>query len=464
MGSILSTPNKKDDDKTESGSHAADDGRNDDTPKESDDMKKNDFIIRDGFPVLFLPTGDPNIDDVEPLPRHLFWSSDDALTATPNVWDTLRQDCAIVFTARTRDSQNEAYSAGITYFLPCAMKPRCALEQLVQSIFQLHTKDLDPATFIPEQSGAEWWTLVLNDSESMDTTKAVQEPDDEEDEDEEEDDDVGLHFDADYGLEAQVPNLLVHPRIASVTYLSDYGSPTVVFAKSSPSSQTNVQDRCPTKSLAGSITQAWLSHPRVGKHMAFDGRLLHGAPSTFFPAIKSKDVAHVDELVHANDGESEPPCKKPKITESNAPLENTLSVQPQQRITLLVNIWLNHCPMDAEPLEDSVIEKFVTPWNPQAEPLCKWNSNVHLDVATECSTVELKAATEAAGIDEIVLCNRYVTVTYGASMEDFHKASTSTSSSNIQLRLGPDALNIQVGEEVSSDDEDEDIEDDEGKA
>jgi hypothetical protein len=471
MGSVLSSSNKKKKDETELGSHTSDD-RSNDAPlpqKETDVVKKNDFIIRDGFPVLYLPTGHPNIDDAEPLPRHLFWSVDDALNTSPDVWDTLRQDCMMVFTARTRDSENEAYSAGITYFLPCAMKPRCVLEQLVQSIFQLHTKDLNPATFIPEQSGAEWWTLVLNDSEPMGTSESVE--DAELDEEDEEDDDVGLHFDADYGLEAQIPNLLVHPRVATVTYLSDYGSPTVVFAKSSPSSQTNVQERSPTRSLVSPITQAWLSHPNVGKHIAFDGRLLHGAPSTFFPAIESKNGAYLvgdgeNSLVNTNDVESEPPRKKPKITELavNVRPEIVNSLQPPQRITLLVNIWLNHCPMDAEPLEESMIESLETPWNPQEEPLCSWTSNVHLDVTTKCPSVELKAATEAAGIDEIVLCNRYVTVTYGASMEDFHKSSTATSSSNVELQFGPDAFKIEVGEEVSSDDENEDEEDDEGKA
>lgn len=43
-------------------------------------------------------------------------------------------------------------------------------------------------------------------------------------------DEVGLHFDADYVLEDLLPvGQLVHPHIATVTYLSDEGAPTLVL-------------------------------------------------------------------------------------------------------------------------------------------------------------------------------------------------------------------------------------------
>lgn len=74
-----------------------------------------------------------------------------------------------------------------------------------------------------------------------------------------------------YRLEEQIPNYHVHPRVATVTYLSDTGVPTLILGKCSPP-PTDPEK----KSLDGSINKAWLSHPSAGKHIAFDGRYLHG--------------------------------------------------------------------------------------------------------------------------------------------------------------------------------------------
>jgi len=189
-----------------------------------------------------------------------------------------------VFTARDKPD-GAAYSAGQTFFLPANMKPRCALEAIAMKIFQEHTKDLEPGTFIPAESGANWWTLVMDDeAEESNATTAIpplpavaaalvtpaataakaSEYNDEEDEG---DDEVGLHFDADYELEEQTGNVLLHPRVATVTYLSDYGAPTMIFEQKSPP-----MDDMKKSTLENGIKKAWLSHPKVGKHTAFDGR------------------------------------------------------------------------------------------------------------------------------------------------------------------------------------------------
>ena len=75
------------------------------------------------------------------------------------------------------------------------------------------------------------------------------------------------------GLEEQLPNYMLHPRVAAVTYLSDNGVPTLICDKRSPP-PSDVEK----KTLNGSINKAWLTHPSFGKHVAFDGRYLHGAP------------------------------------------------------------------------------------------------------------------------------------------------------------------------------------------
>ena len=134
-------------------------GKHGDHPSVED--SSNDFVIREGFPALRLPGNKgPWIEGQEPLPRHDVWADEQAITF--NDIETLWQDCLTVFSARTRDD-DQAYSAGVTYFLPSQMKPRCALEALVQSIFRKHTDHLEEGVMIPEQSGAEWWTLVLDE-------------------------------------------------------------------------------------------------------------------------------------------------------------------------------------------------------------------------------------------------------------------------------------------------------------
>ena len=248
--------------------------------------KEGDLIIRDGFPALYIPKkksapGDekikvgpsfqPMVNGEEPLPRHEFWSSEDVIQFDNDQGslNTLREDCATVFSARDKPD-GASYSAGETFFIPSNMKPRCALEALALKIFHEHTKDLEPGTFNPAQSGANWWTLVMDDNAEEKTASATACAKtiglDCEDEDEE-DDEVGLHFDADYELEEQTGNILLHPRVATVTYLSDHGAPTLVLEQKSPP-----MDDLKKQTLERGISKAWLCHPRLGKHTAFDGR------------------------------------------------------------------------------------------------------------------------------------------------------------------------------------------------
>lgn len=428
-----------------------------DHEEEEDVPENNDLVIRDGFPALRLPGGKrPNIDGVEPLPRHKIWASDRALRFAPNHMDALIADCEAVFTARTRED-DQAYSAGTTYFLPCQMQPRCALEALVHSIFNKHTAALDSTTFLPEQSGAEWWTLVLADDDDKAAAATANDPPKNNDDDsastEEEGDEVGLHFDADYGLEAQAPNLLLHPRLASVTYLTDHGSPTVVLDVPSPPPNDTEK-----KSLGGSILTGWLSAPKVGKHMVFDGRLLHGAPSTFFPGQTAAAAPAAASTTSAVAEQQQPPLKKVKLNQQPP------APPPRKRITLLVNLWLNHCPLDAEPLDDEVVEQLKTPWTKSTAentddsfvPPFFWNdNNFDLDATTECQTVSLTASeTDPAGSEEVVICGRLVTVSYGASMQDFHKASSAASAAGlVKLELASNVISLEVGDEVPDEEE-----------
>jgi hypothetical protein len=403
---------------------------------ENDDgPSATDLVIRDGFPALRIPGTNwkPKIDGEDPIPRHAFWSMENAISFDSSLLPTLLEDCETVFTARDKPD-GAAYSAGQTYFLPANMAPRCALEALAQSIFFKHTEHLEEGSYNPEQSGANWWTLVLDvDDDCKDNgDDAADAPGD---------DEVGLHFDADYELEEQTTNLLLHPRVATVTYLSNYGAPTLILDQKSPP-----MDDVKKETLEKGIQRGWLSHPRLGKHTSFDGRLLHGAPGLYFPSQKYKEE-EADEV---------PVSKRAKIE--------------KKRYTLLVNVWLNHWVMDAGLLDDEVCAKLKTPWqvpdsvkksDSDFTPPFRWNDGVDFSKApTSLKSVKLSPAIdgkgEPAGEDELALCNHTVTIKYNATMEECHQASAA--GSTVELSLDTDTITLHVGEELpdaSDNEEDE---------
>jgi hypothetical protein len=388
---------------------------------------ETDLVMREGFPALRIPGTKfmPMVEGEEPIPRHSFWASEDVISFHPDHLGTLRGDCETVFTARDKPD-GQAYSAGQTFFLPSKMKPRCALEEIVKTIFQKHVQHLEEGMYNPEQSGAEWWTLVLDaDEEKNESAKKS--------EDDEEADEVGLHFDADYELEEQASNILLHPRLATVTYLSDYGAPTLILDKKSPP-----MDDLKKKTLEDHIAKAWLSHPKLGKHTVFDGRLLHGAPALYFPSRKHQD--------------GEPAAKRQKVD--------------KKRYTLLVNIWLNHWVLDAALLDEEVCSKLKTPYE-HAESNLKgddsytppfvWNDKIDLAKPVEAEKFKLQTSkVDPAGEDEIALCNHNVTFKYNPTMDECHKASAL--GPTVELELDESAFTLHVGDELpdATDDEAED--------
>ncbi len=478
---------------------------------EEDYNHSNDFIIDDGFPVLnnfhYLltkskksgnketsskkDTDDGNSElqkkngeehqNADPIPRHQFASYANALSMScPIQRNSFLDDCVTVFTARTRED-SEGYSSGSTFFLPCGMKPRCALEGLAESIFKAHVDGLEwemdeeveakngegktddnekkskkKLLYDPERSGAEWWTLVLDTPSDDQPTKKTTIGDEDDDEDGE-DDEVGMHFDADYGLEEQVAGMMVHPRVATVTYLTDTGVPTLILDKKSPP-MTDPE----RKSLNGDISKGWLSHPSFGKHVAFDGRLLHGAPGEYFPAVAKK-----------HDGGEEPKAKKMKVDGASDVDDNESMAFGGKRITFLVNVWLNHCPIDAEILDEEIVEKLATPWQSNGEhkesnlkegdpikPAFEWQL---LDVSkpdalTNTFTINFASVDSngPAGDEDVVICKRHINFSFGASKEDLRAASEFASAEgSVEMKLCPKVLTLTVGDECVSSDEEE---------
>lgn len=232
----------------------------------------------------------------------------------------LQRDCAIIFNCKSI-SAAEDYSSGSTYFVKPSEKPRTALEELAQKIFLYHTNGME---YDPEHSGAEWWSQVIHPE-----------------------DDIGVHWDRDYGLEEDMGQH-VYPLVGTVTYLSDIGAPTAVFAK--PGTDLAVEE------IVGPINSLVFSCPGVGNHIAFDGTMLHAAPADVFKEIENDDQED-DE-----DEESE---------ESQAPsLSELLKIVGEKRVTFLVNIWVNHVPSQSKRCDAKTIKKLKTPLLGDAIQFC----------------------------------------------------------------------------------------------
>lgn len=406
-------------------------------------MAESDLILDEGFTVLsdFKP-GSSEADRF-PVPRAPFASYTNAINFAQR--SSFLNDCALVFNARATDG--DEYSSGSTFFLPSLMKPRCALEALAQTIFKAHTVGLE-GKFDPKNSGAEWWTLVLDNKSTENNEPLSKEANDDGDDDDSEggeDDEVGMHFDADYALEEQASGIFLHPRVATITYLSDVGVPTLILDKRSPPPHDVEKS-----SLNGSITKGWLSHPSFGKHVSFDGRLLHGAPGEYFPSV-STPKSNEDDV-------AEPQTKKQKVEEKG---EGALV---GKRITFLVNIWLNHSTMDAVILDDDIVSKLTTTWedpdsNAKSDethiPAFIWNIT---DIASEdklTNTVSLTKSSEAAGTEDIVLCNRHVEMAFHSSLQDLHDASKlAAKEGSMPIVLEEGVLTLTVGREASDDEGD----------
>jgi len=197
------------------------------------------------------------------------WLKDDK-----SAWDSFRTDCQAAFTARATQS-GQAYSAGETFWIGADVeKPATLMERLALEIFWLHAGS---SAFDKCKSGAEWWTLAM-DAE----------------------DDVGWHWDRDYGLEADT-GFQLHPHVATVTYVSDLGAPTLVLEA------IEAED---SKQAVTPQAAHW-SMPKAGKHISFDGRWLHAAPQSLCEHNPNKGTG--------------------------------------KRITFLVNVWLNHKPQNVVP-------------------------------------------------------------------------------------------------------------------
>lgn len=158
----------------------------------------------------------------------------------------------------------------------------CELEQLALAIFQKHAA----MRCVENLSGAEWWVQIKD----LASENAA----------------VDLHYDKDENL-AEKFGLGSFPLLSTVTYLTENAYPTLVFP--------HCHDEAEDEEMDGVV----ISHPRCGKHLVFDGRLLHGAPA----------------------------CKAMCRTEGDAESKGA-------RVTFLVNMWQHAKPCGINVLDPTV--------------------------------------------------------------------------------------------------------------
>jgi len=185
---------------------------------------------------------------------------------------------------------------GQSYWIDAALPPRCSLERYALAVLAFHqAAGREGPSSTPGAScgcaagggadgcpacgrrrscvGAEWWVQVRRSDGRRPN--------------------IGLHWDSDEERK-KANGEHVPPWLATVSYLGDVGAPTLVLPIAADAHGAALPPlrfggggamekgigltRAPPDShLSG--RGAFLSFPVAGKHLAFDGRLLHGAPA-----------------------------------------------------------------------------------------------------------------------------------------------------------------------------------------
>jgi hypothetical protein len=238
-------------------------------------------------------------------------------------------------------------------------------------------------------------------------------------------DDIGAHWDRDYEMEEYGVN--VHPHIATVTYLhlNQRTAPTIVFPQS-------IAPQSVGEDFSQTCDSIFIAYPSEGKHMSFDGRLLHAAP---------------DDLT--------PPDTFLSLDKRTA--DNGKKQKRRKRVTFLVNIWLNHFPLTAQVLGNEQIQKMgCLTWetlNWKGEELVK----------------NVKAPTHSEvrnggdwGIDlEFVVENRKASAHIELPQKNYDWQKSDLLGASLMVNMKSHKIIISRGEEVVTGDESGDEEDSE---
>ena len=275
-------------------------------------------------------------------------NSDDGLsTSNEELMDELLMDCEIA-------------DSGLmprTFWIPSNGTPRFGLEQMALDVFEHHVQRLSDSSantnttlvFDPETSGAEWWVQLRPSPEKAGRySMLVHNQKDDHGEGSEKDlskSGISFHWDKDEDLRILCGgNTYLHAHISTVTYLTDLGAPTLAvncrvhpFTGEWMVPSARDESEKDKKSEAKDELEAFVCWPLAGKHLSFDGRFLHAAPSDLM-----------------EEGAFERQCK---FTPSDDKVENRKLQRRHRRVTFLVNVWINYRPFNVDRFPDSMVDK-----------------------------------------------------------------------------------------------------------
>lgn len=137
---------------------------------------------------------------------------------------------------------------------------------------------------------------------------------------------VDLHYDKDEEMASSF-EIGIFPTISTVTYLTeslDYCHPTVVYS-------------CTADLPVGApIMESFITLPEIGKHVAFDGKLLHGAPAELLPFA----ITNLQSKASSASSSS-----------------SAAATGNNYRITFLVNVWVGHRPSAVQQLPSELVSR-----------------------------------------------------------------------------------------------------------
>ena len=274
-----------------------------------------------------------------------------------------------------------------TFWMPVGgTPPRFSLEQMALNIFDHHVRrrrqqqrqdntqttttttddDNDVVSaqqtvqYDPTKSGAEWWVQIRPSPEKTGRYAMLEEQEkktaDDNDRNKNDDHDkngITFHWDKDEDLRLLLcgGNTYIHPHLSTVTYLTDKGAPTlavncrihnltgewivpssVVLPSTTASDDDDDDDQQQQQ-------QGFVSWPRVGKHLSFDGRFLHAAPTNLMPP-----------------GLFDRQCQFTSTGKVPDKINRRLQ-RRHRRVTFLCNIWLNFKPFNVDRFPESMMNK-----------------------------------------------------------------------------------------------------------
>jgi hypothetical protein len=245
-----------------------------------------------------------------------------------------------------------------TFWVPAqSFEPRCWLEQMALDVFHHHTGATD---YDPSNSGSEWWVQLRPSPEktgryAMHYNKDSDNTNNNGDDQDMAQEGISFHWDKDEDLRLLCGgNTYVHPHLSTVTYLTDFGAPTLAFNIRIHSLTGEwIMPNCRSDKMDSGFEQSkvkgFLSWPKFGKHLSFDGRYLHAAPADLMEKGAFQKQCQIPE--------HQPQNKATEETGDATTTDKTKLQRRHRRVTFLVNVWLNYKPFGVKPFPDTMINK-----------------------------------------------------------------------------------------------------------